>query len=105
MTCQLLKNDKVKIIYSLNNIKIKNSYLIKNDNEKLNIILELKDIFKKELENRTIEDIFYEWKAHNILYQKRLFRKRTEDTDLEINQKKLLKIGYRIICKIFKEKR
>ena len=96
--------NQIKIFCFNNNIRIQDSYLVKDDNEKLKIILELKSKYQKQLENRTIEDLFYEWKSHNILYHKRICRKSTKDTDFEFNQKKLLKLGYKIICKIFKEK-
>lgn len=98
------EQNQTSIYYSKGNVRILNSYLIKDDNEKLKTILELKLKYRKELEKRTIEDLFYEWKAHNILYQKNLFKKSTKDTDFEFNQKKIIKLIYKIISKIFKEK-
>lgn len=98
------EQNQTSIYYSKGNVRILNSYLIKDDNEKLKTILELKLKYRKELEKRTIEDLFYEWKAHNILYQKKLFKKSTKDTDFEFNQKKIIKLIYKIISKIFKEK-
>lgn len=98
------QQNQTSIYYSKGNIRILNSYLIKDDNEKLKITLELKSKYKKELEKRTIEDLFYEWKAHNIFYQRNILVKSTRDTDFEFNQKKITKLIYKIISKIFKEK-
>ena len=53
---------------------------------------------------RSRESMFKEWKAHNILYQKHLFRKRTGNTDIEWKQNKFVAFMYKVICRLFKEK-
>jgi hypothetical protein len=53
---------------------------------------------------RSRKSMFIEWKAHNILYQKHLFRKRTCNTDMEWKQSKFIAFMYKVICRLFKEK-
>lgn len=100
----IINGISLKIKLTEEGISILNSYIIKDDADKKETIDELCFIFPQILEHRTKKDIFYEWKAHNILFNKNIQKKRTRDTDLEFNLKTFHRIVYRLICLIFKEK-
>lgn len=89
-------------IMSLNCIDIRNSYEIKDDELKMHFLNHISQFvnFKK----RDIYSLFIEWKAHNILYNKKIFRKRTADTGLNDNESWIRRFFYRIVCFIFNEK-
>lgn len=84
-------------------ITIKDSYLVEDDAEKL-AFLQTLCLENEGLELcRSIKSMLIEWKAHNILYKRRLFTARTKDTDLEYGQNWLVALGYRIICAFLHE--
>lgn len=87
--------------YSSENVKIIDSYLIKDDAIKFAFIDSIKD--DGLLLERSYESLIREWKAHNILYKFGLFKTKTKDTDLEENECWLRRFGYFIITLIFKE--
>lgn len=87
-----------------NCVSVRDSYKVTDDEVKLDFLIHVCSE-KPDLEShRSKESMLEEWKAHNILYQKHLFRSRTKDVDIEYNQKWIFKVGYHIICKLFKEK-
>ena len=94
----------IEVTFSPTNIHIKNSYRITDDDEKRAIIKCLFKVNKKLEDVRTKEDIFNEWKAHNILFQHKFQQARTKDVDIEFNQKHFLKVGYWLIAHFLKEK-
>lgn len=102
-TC-IVNGNIIKVRLTNESICILNSYLVKDDNDKIEIIDELCFIFSQILNTRTRSDIFYEWKACNILYSKNIFKKRTRDTNIELNLKSCYKMLYKLICLFFKEK-
>lgn len=83
---------------------IYNSWKITNDELKEDFLIHIC------LENEGLElcrsrkSMLIEWKAHNILYQRHLFRRSTINTDIEWKQKKIVSWFYRCICRLFKEK-
>ena len=85
------------MIYTINNdsnnpnITIYDSYLVKNDNEKIRILREIMSdpLYHKVKRNRTLNSYLKEWKAHNVLYRWGLFRNRTKDVDFENDYKKI----------------
>ena len=83
------------------NVKIIDSYLIKEDAVKYAFIGSLKD--DGLLLGRSYESLMREWKAHNILYKFGLFKERTRDTDLNENESWFRRFGYFIITLLFKE--
>lgn len=84
-------------------VTIKDSYLIKDDDDKIAFLQKL-CIENEGLELcRSIRSMLLEWKAHNILYKHHLFVDRTRDTDLEYDQKRLIAFGYRLICAFLHE--
>lgn len=92
------------VIISKSNICIKNSFRVTDDEEKIKVI---KEIFKRcpEIkEHRTWKNMLSEWKAHNILFQHKIKRNSTKDTDFEFKQKFIYKFGYWFISHLFKEK-
>ena len=48
--------------------------------------------------------LLIEWKAHNILYKKGLFKKRTRDTGLDPKESCIRRIFYRFVCFFCSEK-
>ena len=74
-------------------IKIINSYEIQN---KKRIIFKLKLLPLKQI-NRTLKSCVNEWIAHNRLYNLGLFKERTRDTDLEMNESRFRRVCYWII--------
>ena len=83
------------------NVKIIDSYLIKEDAVKYAFIDSLKD--DDLLVSRSYQSLIREWKAHNILYKFGLFKDRTKDTDLNENESWFRRLGYFIITLLFKE--
>ena len=79
--------------WKITDAKIKEDFL-------MNLCLEIEGL---EL-CRSRKSMLIEWKAHNILYQKHIFRKSTENTDIEWKQNKFVAFVYRMICRLFKEK-
>lgn len=53
---------------------------------------------------RSIDSMIIEWKAHNILYNKGWFKKRTKDTGLNPKESWVRRLFYRFVCFIFTER-
>ena len=106
------KNKIISIVYyhvedliiecevSSNNISIKDSYLVKKDERKKEIIRDLLQSFYWFREKRTEKDMLDEWRVHNLLYSLHLLRNHTTNTDLELNQTKVRKFLYKLVSKI-----
>lgn len=86
-------------------ICIKDSHLITDDDNKKYVIDDLLNNFEWYKESRTAQDMFYEWKTHNILYEWNILKERTKDTDIELKQNRFIKFCYKVFAKIFKEKK
>lgn len=84
-------------------LTIKDSYKIEDDDIKRTFINRICEETPRIEGSRSRKSLLLEWKAHNILYRFKLFPSRTKDTDLEYAQTKLLALGYRIICFLFRE--
>lgn len=86
----------VEIQYDAANVKIINSYEIRNEKEMRLILLQFKvrTGFKSK---RSLESWIKEWKTHNKLYKLGLFRSHTKDCDLEENEKLHRLIVYEIL--------
>lgn len=94
----------VECILSENSVKIKNSYKITDDERKKSILGRLLvDFPYLKKQGRNIKNMFNEWKAHNILYQHNFKVNSVKDTDLEIKQKFIYKVGYFLISHFMKE--
>lgn len=94
----------VKVSFNKSSIHIENSYQITDDTEKAKIIKGIFMLCPQIKEYRTLENMLTEWKAHNILFQHKYQIARTKDVDFEFKQKKLHRIGFKIITLLFKEK-
>ena len=89
----------MRIIYSENNTKIYNSYLLKTKTEINKIVMKiLSERKNKNLPiTRNFESYAREIKTHNRLYKLGLYRSHTKDTDLEENQSKFKGLIYTIL--------
>lgn len=86
-------------------ISIRDSYLITDDEYKMEVITDLLSKFRWVTETRTAKDILTEWKVHNAFYQRGWQKERTKHTDIEVKQCRLLRIAYWVASKLFKEKK
>lgn len=96
----IYKNQKIEYRCNYEIMTIKDSYKYNNEKEMheiLDIITKNNDVIPN---NRTIEDMMAEWKAHNLLYKWHIFRKRTKDVDFEGDQSKIIKFIYSMLAKI-----
>lgn len=86
----------IEIEYNSGNVRIKDSYQVRDEVEMRIILLQFKirTGFKSK---RTTNSWIKEWKTHNRLYRLGLFRKHTVDCDLEENEKLHRLIAYEII--------
>lgn len=83
-------------------INIIDAHEIKDDYIKARL---LNDIMKTyDFKKRDLYSLLTEWKAHNILYKKGLFKKRTSDTGLSPKESWVRRLLYRVVCFIFTEK-
>lgn len=85
----------IRIQYDLFNIKIINSYKVK-EKDMLTILEEFRSKAKWAY-HRTTKSWLKEWKAHNRLYRLGLFRSHTVDCDLEENEKWYKLLAYQIL--------
>ena len=70
-----------------NNTHILNSYLVKSKAEMRDYLLRLRDVAAENAVNRRdMESMVREWRSHNLFYFLHVFRSRTKDVDLELNQ-------------------
>ena len=68
------------------NIKIIDSYKLKNKKEIKEAVIEILEKAPMYLSNRTVNSLVREWRAHNILYNWGLFISHTKDCDLEAKE-------------------
>lgn len=85
-----------------NNIHIENSYTITRE---CNMRDFLKIVLKKANADgltykRSISEWIEEWKAHNKLYQCGIAVSHTKDVDLNEDESKVKKLGYKVVSKI-----
>ena len=70
-----------------NNTHILNSYLVKSKAEMRDYLHRLRDVAAENAVNRRdMESMVREWRSHNLFYFLHVFRSRTKDVDLELNQ-------------------
>ena len=84
-------------------IDIIDGYKIVNDITKMMFINRVCTMMPDIMSARSAYSYFIEWKAHNILYKKGLFKKHTKDTGLDAHESWFRRLCYRIICLIFNE--
>ena len=87
-------------------INILNSYEITDDFAKVRFLEWILACYGSyiDLGNRSYYSLLVEWKAHNILYKKKFFRKRTKDTGLDPKESWVRRLFYRMVCFMFNEK-
>lgn len=94
----------VKYCVGEHGISIIDSFQVKDDDMKKEILTDIcLNVEGLEL-CRTFKSMFREWKVHNIFYSRGWFKKRTKDTDLEYKQKRIVAWFYTIVSKLLKEK-
>ena len=89
------------VVYD-DNITIKDSYLVKDDNKKLEIIDDLLKSFSWFNECRNRNNILREWQVHNLFYSLNFKKDKTKDTDIELHQNIFLKFCYWFFSKFAK---
>ena len=92
----------IECIICDDNIKIKDSHLVIDDAQKLELIDDLLKSFTWFNEHRTRKDILNEWKVHNLFYKLNFKRERTKDTDIECRQRVFMKFAYWFFSKFAK---
>lgn len=77
---------RVEIEYNPTNVRIKDSYKVRNKEYMRFILTQFRRRtgFKSK---RSIDSWIKEWKSHNRLYRLGLFKKHTRECDLEENEK------------------
>lgn len=87
-------------------IDILNGYEINDDYDKMTFLNAITNYCQYGIDfgKRSIYSLFIEWKAHNILYKKGIFKKRTKGTGLDKNERWYRRLFYRLVCFIFTEK-
>lgn len=87
-------------------IDILNGYEINDDCDKMMFLNAITNYCQYGIDfgKRSIYSLFTEWKAHNILYKKGIFKKRTKGTGLDKNERWYRRLFYRFVCFIFTEK-
>lgn len=86
----------IEIEYDLYNVRIKNSYKVRNK-EYMRLILTLFKINTGFESKRSINSWIKEWQAHNRLYRFGLFKTHTVDCDLEENEKLHRLLAYQVL--------
>lgn len=95
-----MQNNKyVEVEFYDTNIKIIDSYKIRNNTEKKLILLLISshEEFKKGTHKRSLSSYLREWKGHNVLYRLGIKRSHTKDVDLDEGETLLRKICYAIL--------
>lgn len=70
-----------------NNTHILNSYLVESKAEMRDYLRRLRQVAEENAVNRRdLESMVREWRSHNLFYFLHIFRSRTKDVDLELNQ-------------------
>ena len=88
--------DVINFTIDENNCSIKEAYKIKDKKIKyefIDFLLKWQPAYQK----RSRKSYYREWKAHNVLYKLHICRVGTRDTDLNINESWIRRIGYFII--------
>ena len=77
-----------RVIASPANTHILDSCLVKSKQAMRDFLKELCDEMPPEMavNQRDIESMVHEWRAHNFFYKLHVFRSRTRDVDLELKQ-------------------
>lgn len=91
-----IQDKRVIITFSQNNIQIKDSYLITNDEYKEHIIDMMmgSEEFSKRNYTRSKKSYLREWKAHNFLYSWGIHKQRTKDVDFSEKESLFKRICY-----------
>lgn len=92
---KLYYNDLI-IKISRQNIKIVDSYKIKNKSDMKKILQYIFDIDTIYNKKRNMNSLIREWRTHNILYKYGLFVNHTKDCDLESNERLYRRFFYNI---------
>lgn len=83
---------------SENDIHIKDSYTMNDENEMFITLSAIKEKYPEcKTFNRSWDSMFREWRSHNRLYYWGLFKSHTKDVDLNYPQKCYEKIIYFIL--------
>lgn len=86
-----------------NNISIIDSYQIKSDKDKEDVIEDLLNAFVWFKEYRTTKDMLDEWRVHNFCYSINFKRSHTQTVDLELQQSRFHKFIYKLVSKFIKK--
>lgn len=91
-----IQNNRLIITFSKENIQIKDSYLIKSDGDKEQIIDMMmgSEDFKNQNYTRSKKSYLREWKAHNFLYSWGIQKQRTKDVDFSEKESLFTRICY-----------
>lgn len=88
----------MEVVISKNNIKIKDSYKIK---DKTIMKETLEEIFNRDPYHKTrkrkLNESILEWRTHNILYNLGLFIEHTRDCDISEDEPKHFLLAYKIL--------
>ncbi len=101
-----INNTKFVVFFSNNNIHIRDSYLIKNDEDKIKMLdlIMGSDEYAKGNHNRSRDSYLIEWKAHNVLYEWGIAPSRTASVDLNEDESLFRRICYFFLSKLEKKK-
>jgi len=97
---------ELSVFFSNNNIHIRDSYLVKSDEDKIEILDAIisSDEYIKENHNRSRGSYLREWKAHNVLYEWGIAPSRTASVDLNEDEGLFRRICYFFLSKLEKKK-
>lgn len=84
---------KIHVDAEHKNIKLVDSWFIEDRSMQKQILQELLDDYEW-FRARSLRSYLREWRAHNRLYQLGLFKERTKDTDLNVNEYWYRRLGY-----------
>ena len=81
------------------NTHILDSYKVRTKDEMREYLQRLRDIGIEQMavNRRDMESMVREWRSHNLFYLLHVFRSRTRDVDLELNQSKLRELFCRVV--------
>ena len=93
-----MNKDLNDALLSPTNTHIVDSYKVKTKEEMREYLQRLRDIVLHQAVNqRDIESMVREWRAHNFFYMLHIFRRRTKDVDLELCQSKWRELFCRVV--------
>lgn len=80
--------DITKAITTPTNTHIVDSCSVKSKDDMRKYLCRLRDVVPSEtaVNQRDLESMVHEWRAHNFFYKFHVFRSRTRDVDLELKQ-------------------